>query len=143
MDNLENGMKDLQFEHIGITVNNIEESLASLKRHFKTEAVSEVYRDNLQNVAILFLNASGIKIELIAPLDRNKKSPIDNLLKKNVAYYHLCFRTSCFEENIADLIKNGAMEIVKPIPAVAFGNKKITFLFLGGLGLIEVVEKHD
>ncbi|MCR4321652.1 MAG: VOC family protein [Candidatus Brocadiaceae bacterium] len=135
--------KDIEFEHIGIAVNDIKECLNLFSDLFNVEEVSEIYEDDLQNINILFMNLPGTKIELISPLNRTKKSPVDSLLKKNISYYHLCFRTKCLEETILQLVKRGAIEVVKPIPAVAFGNSKIAFLFIKHLGMIELVEKKN
>mgnify|MGYP001604019152 CR=1 len=132
---------DLEFEHIGVAVSSIKECFNIFGNLFELKEDAEIYEDPLQNIKISFINLAGTKIELIEPLDKDKKSPVDNIIQKNISYYHLCFRTKCLEKTILQLVKRGAIEAVKPIPAVAFGNSKIAFLFIKHLGMIELVEK--
>lgn len=135
--------KGIYFEHIGVAVSSTSESMHVLNEIFNLKEVPEIYEDALQNIKISFVNLSGVKIELIEPLDNSKKSPVDNMINKNISYYHLCFRTRSLEETVLKLVERGAVEVVKPIPAVAFKNSKIAFLFIKHLGLIELVEKNN
>jgi methylmalonyl-CoA/ethylmalonyl-CoA epimerase len=132
----------MHFEHIGVAVSNIKESLSVFNNLFGLNDVSEIYEDTFQNIKISFFCVAGVKIELIAPLDSNKKSPVDNIIEKNMSYYHLCFRTGCIEGEILQLVKKGAIVVTEPIPSLAFSNRKIAFLYVEHLGLIELVEKE-
>ena len=133
----------MDFEHIGVAVSNIKESLSIFNNLFELKKeVSEIYEDTFQNIRISFINLAGIKIELVEPLDSNKKSPVDNIIEKNTSYYHLCFRTECIEDEILQLVERGAIVVTEPIPSLAFSNRKIAFLYVKHLGLIELVEKE-
>lgn len=134
---------DMDFEHIGVAVSNIKESLSIFDNIFELKDVSEIYEDTLQNIKISFVNLAGINIELIEPLDSNKKSPVDEIIEKNTSYYHLCFRTGCIEDEILQLVEKGAIVVAEPIPSLAFSNRKIAFLYIKHLGLIELVEKEE
>jgi methylmalonyl-CoA/ethylmalonyl-CoA epimerase len=134
--------RDIEFEHIGVAASSIKECLNILGNLFELKEIPEIYEDTLQNIKISFINLAGAKIELIEPLDSNKKSPVDNIIKKNMSYYHLCFRTGCLEKTVSQLLEKGAVEVIKPIPASAFGNRKIAFLYVKHLGLIELVERE-
>lgn len=133
--------KTIEFEHIGIAVSDITECLNIIGNLFELKEVSEIYEDILQNIKVSFINLSGAKVELIEPLDRSKESPVDNMLKRNNSYYHLCFSTKCIADTVSELKEKGAIEVCSPVPALAFGNSKIAFLFIKHLGLIELVEK--
>ena len=76
---------DIVFEHIGVAVSSISESMHVLNEIFNLKEVPEIYEDALQNIKISFVNLSGVKIELIEPLDSNRKSPVDNIIKKNIS----------------------------------------------------------
>ena len=132
----------MHFEHIGVAVSNIKESLSIFNNLFELNDVSEIYEDIFQNIKISFFCFAGVKIELIEPLDSSKKSPVDNIIEKNMSYYHLCFRTGCIEGEILQLVKKGAIVVTEPIPSLAFSNRKIAFLYVEHLGLIELVEKE-
>ena len=132
----------MHFEHIGVAVSNIKESLSVFNNLFELNDVSEIYEDIFQNIKISFFCFAGVKIELIEPLDGSKKSPVDNIIEKNMSYYHLCFRTGCIEDEILQLVEKGAIVVTEPIPSLAFSNRKIAFLYVEHLGLIELVEKE-
>ena len=132
----------MHFEHIGVAVSNIKESLSVFNNLFELNDVSEIYEDTFQNIKISFFCIAGVKIELIEPLDSSKKSPVDNIIEKNMSYYHLCFRTGCIEDEILQLVEKGAIVVTEPIPSLAFSNRKIAFLYVKHLGLIELVEKE-
>ncbi len=132
----------MHFEHIGVAVSNIKESLSVFNNLFELNDVSEIYEDIFQNIKISFFCIAGVKIELVEPLDSNKKSPVDNIIEKNMSYYHLCFRTGCIEDEILQLVEKGAIVVTEPIPSLAFSNRKIAFLYVKHLGLIELVEKE-
>ena len=132
----------MHFEHIGVAVSNIKESLSVFNNLFELNDVSEIYEDIFQNIKISFFCFAGVKIELIEPLDGSKKSPVDNIIEKNTSYYHLCFRTECIEDEILQLVEKGAIVVTEPIPSLAFSNRKIAFLYVEHLGLIELVEKE-
>ena len=133
----------MHFEHIGVAVSNIKESLSVFNNLFELNDVSEIYEDIFQNIKISFFCFAGVKIELIEPLDGSKKSPVDNIIEKNMSYYHLCFRTGCIEDEISQLVEKGAIVVTEPIPSLAFSNRKIAFLYVEHLGLIELVEKEE
>ena len=132
----------MHFEHIGVAVSNIKESLSVFNNLFELNDVSEIYEDIFQNIKISFFCFAGVKIELIEPLDGSKKSPVDNIIEKNMSYYHLCFRTGCIEDEILQLVEKGAIVVTEPIPSLAFRSRKIAFLYIKHLGLIELVEKE-
>ena len=132
----------MHFEHIGVAVSNIKESLSVFNNLFELNDVSEIYEDIFQNIKISFFCFANVKIELIEPLDSSKKSPVDNIIEKNMSYYHLCFRTGCIEDEILQLVEKGAIVVTEPIPSLAFSNRKIAFLYVKHLGLIELVEKE-
>ena len=132
----------IEFEHIGVAVNDIKECLDIFGGLFELREITGIYDDAFQNVRISFVNLSGAKLELIEPLNKDRKSPVDNIIKGNMSYYHLCFSTWHFAETISKLLQKGAIEVTKPFSATAFNNRKITFLYIKHLGLIELVEKE-
>lgn len=82
----------------------------------------------------------GPCVELISPKDDT--SPVcKNLQKNGVSPYHICYETESLEESIAELKKQKFLMVSKPSPAVAFGGKRVCFLFSKSVGLVELVEK--
>lgn len=145
MDNLgrfKMNFKNIEFDHFGIAVRDIDGCLNSLTSFFSLKNVSKIFTDEKQNVKVLFFNISDIKFELVQPNDPNMKSPVDNLLKRNISFYHICFTTPNIEETIKQMKKKGiVVEVTNLMNAVAFENRKIEFLFIKQFGLIELIEK--
>ncbi len=131
----------LEFDHIGIAVSNLDACNNYLSSFSDMIMISEMFRDVNQNIKISFADFYGVKVELIEPLNKKKKSPVDKYLEKNITYYHICFRTMSLEDTISKMEDKGALVVIEPINAVAFNNKKIAFLLLKHLGLIELLEK--
>ena len=129
----------MTFHHIGIVCFDIDETSRFYISH-GYKRTEPVY-DPIQNVIICFCTSeTGMHcIELIAPKDAS--SPICKILQKNgVSPYHLCYETTELEQAISDLKKQKFLIVSKPAPAVAFGGKRVCFLFNKYVGLIELKE---
>jgi len=130
----------MKFHHIGIATKNIEKSAQSyaLLGYKK----GEIINDPLQKVNLCFLEKKDFPIiELVSPADIS--SPVNTILKKNGTIpYHTCYEVIDLEENINFFKKNKFIVIVKPTAAVAFGNRRVCFLFNKGTGLIELLEEE-
>jgi len=129
----------MEFHHVGVAVHSIDETAkwyAGLGYH-RTETVE----DPIQNVRIAFLKREDSPLlELVQPVD--KTSPVYNILKKaGVSAYHFCYETDDLQKTVEDLEKQDFRLLVEPVQAIAFNNRKISFLYHIEIGLIELVEK--
>jgi methylmalonyl-CoA/ethylmalonyl-CoA epimerase len=98
----------------------------------------EVVSDETQNVTVGFVEINGVRIELIEPLGEN--SPVDASLEKGQRLVHLCYAVPDIEAAIENSWQFGFHCIQKPVPATAFGDNNIAWLFSRTYGLIELVE---
>ena len=132
-------LPDFRFHHIGIAVNNIDET-AEIYLAAGYNKTDTVY-DPLQNVHICFLKKGGMPtLELLAPEDDT--SPVSKILTKNgVTPYHCCYEVDDIEDAMERLRKMRYIIVSKPLPAVAIGGRRVCFLFNKVVGLIEIVEK--
>jgi methylmalonyl-CoA/ethylmalonyl-CoA epimerase len=129
----------MDIHHIGIAVNSIEETA---KWYVAMGYVlSETIEDPIQNVRIAFLDkCDGERLELVQPVD--KTSPVCNILKKvGVSAYHFCYEVDNIQKTVSDLEKQDFKIFVEPVNAIAFNNRKISFLYRADVGLIELLEK--
>ena len=121
--------ENCKFHHIGLAVKSINSLFPNL----------ETVVDKIQKVKVAFINLQDTRIELLEPIDSS--SPIYNNLKNNNKLCHVCFEVS----NIQNAIKNGKKKgfhvIVKPVPAVALGNRTVCFLFHADYHVIELLQK--
>lgn len=130
----------LTIDHIGYAVKSIDRAIDSFsKLGFIFESEIE---DWDRNIKISFGEKDGYRIELVCPLDKEKKSPVDAYLSGiGSTPYHLCYASDDFEKDIEALQNKGFKEIIEPAEAVAFGGKRVSFFMNLGLGLMEMVEK--
>lgn len=119
---------DAKFHHIGLVL----ASIADTKIKFDT-----VY-DPLQRVNISFAEVGGCLIELLEPTGEN--SPIFNSLKKGVKLMHICLEVDNIETAFKEARNNNFLVIANPVPAVAFGGRKIAWIFSDVWGLFELLE---
>jgi|TARA_B110000908_G_C9798701_1_gene247696 methylmalonyl-CoA/ethylmalonyl-CoA epimerase len=127
------------FHHIGIAVNNIENAQKSYEKLGYKMTLTII--DPIQNVKLCFLDKSDSPIiELVCPVD--DKSPVVSILKKNGAMpYHTCYEVVDIEVEIKKLKKNGYIQVSKTVPAIAFENRLVCFLYNKNIGLIELLNK--
>ncbi len=118
-----------QFDHIGIAVRSIEDIVGG----------NEKTKDDIQKVCVSFFDSAGVRFELVEPACED--SPVTRLLKNNQSLYHVCFRVDDINASIKGSRSKGFHLVSGPVPAVAFGGKKIAWLFSRVLGLVELVEK--
>ena len=130
----------LKLHHIGIVVQNINESLGEIANFLSFESISLPTIIGSQKVNICFLKTNNVYIELIEPAEEN--SPITNFAKEGGGFHHLCFEVDDIQQEIDKMVKNGARIIVKPVKG--FDDRLIAFLLLNmkntNCNLIELVE---
>ena len=130
----------LKLHHIGIVVQNINESLEEISNFLSFESTSLPTMVGSQKVNICFLKTNNVYIELIEPADPD--SPITSFVKEGGGFHHLCFEVDDIQQEIDKMVKNGARLIVAPVKG--FENRIIAFLMLNmkktKCNLIELAE---
>ena len=133
-------MLALKLHHIGIVVQNINESLGEISNFLSFESTSLPTLVGSQKVNICFLKTNSVYIELIEPADPD--SPIISFVKEGGGFHHLCFEVDDIQQEIDKMVKNGARLIVAPVKG--FENRIIAFLMLNmkktKCNLIELAE---
>jgi len=129
----------MEFHHVGIAVHSIAET-AEWYAGLGYDC-TETIEDPIQNVRIAFLRrADSPLLELVQPVD--KTSPVYNILKKvGVSAYHFCYETGDLQNTLENLERQDFKLLVEPVQAVAFNNRRISFLYHLEIGLIELLEK--
>ncbi len=129
----------MEIDHIGYAVKKIERALNSFEKlGFIFEPVID---DSDRNIKIAFGEKDGYRIELVCPLEKSKGSPVDAYLS-NVGStpYHICYRSDCLDRDKEKLQNQGFKVIIEPMPAAAFGGKRVLFMMNLYVGLMEIVE---
>jgi methylmalonyl-CoA/ethylmalonyl-CoA epimerase len=137
-------VEDLGFKlrHVGVAVPSVGPTTETLSTLFGYRVVSGPFDDPIQKVSVNFLTTSDndvAEIELIAPLSED--SPITSMLAKSGGgAYHLCFETSDIDQALVHAKNNGCMIVSPPVPAVAFGGRRIAWIYTRSRQLFELVE---
>ena len=119
-------MLALKLHHIGIVVQNINESLKEISNFLSFESTSLPTLVGSQKVNICFLKTNSVYIELIEPTDPD--SPIISFVKEGGGFHHLCFEVDDIQQEIDKMVKNGAHLVVAPVKG--FEDRLIAFLML-------------
>lgn len=129
----------MNIDHIGYAVKRIDKSIIAFESLGYT--FGDVIDDLDRNIKMAFGEKDGYIIELVSVLDKKQQSPVDKYLSCiGSTPYHICYRTDDINKSITDLTNTGYKLIIEPKDAIAFGGKKVAFLFNLFIGLIELVE---
>jgi len=131
----------MKFHHIGIAVKDIHCALETYKSLGYNQTHSDIIFDSIQDVKLAFLEKENSPlIELVSP-DSNK-SPIAGILSKmGSSPYHTCYEVEDIKKSISFLRKNEFIAIGRIVPAIAFQNRSICFLYNINIGIIELLSK--
>ena len=128
--------------HIGIAVPDIYEAIKFYKLLGFKEKSSEVVIEQIQKVKAFMMENNGVIVELLAPIDSDKESPLDNyLLTKPYKIYHIAYYVSDFDRQVELLKKNRFQKLsFGDISKVSNGNRTI-FMSNRRFGIVELVER--
>jgi methylmalonyl-CoA/ethylmalonyl-CoA epimerase len=131
----------LRFHHVGYAVADIHAYLRDfLMPLFEPLSISEPVPDPIQHVTVCFVTMQGgTVIELVEPL--GDKSPVSGIVgSSRGGVYHLCYEVEDLEEQVKRFRLKGCLPLGRPVPAAAFGGRRIVFLMTPQRDLIEFVE---
>ncbi len=115
------------FHHVGLAVTEADRPPGSSPEN-----------DPRQRVDVSFAELHGLKVEFVSPAAED--SPVNGAIRRGQQLLHLCFETPDLERSIAAGERNGFRCIAAPVPAAAFGQRRIAWLFSRGYGLVELLE---
>lgn len=132
----------LDIEHTGIAVSDIvtaEKDYKDLGYHKLHDGILD---DLKRDVQVSFMQKGENKIELLAPLYPDKKSPVDKFNALNMGYvmYHLAYRVINLEEVIAYLQSKGYIQIEKISISQFMENRREVYMYHSHMGLVELLE---
>ena len=137
-------MHALGFElhHTGYAVEQIEPLAEKYRSRYGYTIATAILHDPLQTAFVQFLKLprSSSYLELVAP--DSPQSKLTGALKRGGGLNHLCYLCGPIEQAIAHLESEGMLLISDPKPAIAFGGRRICWLYGEGLP-IELVERRD
>ena len=129
----------LKFEHIGLAVKDFTAAV----RFYESLGYqcSAPIVDDLQRVELIMCRSDTMPdVELIKPTGDD--SPVGGILKERPeALYHTCFEVSDLGPFLKDLKRtNRVLTVSPPKQAILFGNRHVSFYYVQGVGLLELLE---
>jgi methylmalonyl-CoA/ethylmalonyl-CoA epimerase len=128
-------------DHYGFVTHSIPDACAVWCKLLGFVADGDEVLDPAQRVRIQFLSYRGqpdFRIELLAPSDPG--SPVMKSARGGGGLHHICVRVATLDEFAEQIGRTPLVPVRAPIPAPAFGGRKVAFAYLTGFGLLEFVE---
>ena len=133
----------LQLHHVGIVVPDVEQGRVFFRDVLRQEERTGVIHDPIQTAFVQFFGNAQTRhyLELVAP--DGERSKLHNAATKGTALHHLCFSCDSPANTMAMLQDAGCLVIHDPVPAVAFGGRKIGWVMSPEGLLLELLERGD
>lgn len=133
---------ELKFKHLGVAVPDLQKALLVYRDLLGYQLASGPFDDPIQKVSVCFLRPAqeGPELELVAPLAAD--SPVRKILGSGGGAYHLCYEAEPFDDALRELSGKGCVTVSEPVPAVAFGGRRIAWLYTPTRQLLELVERE-
>ncbi len=130
------------FHHVGFVVASIDASIRGVAKSVGAEWDGIITHDPLQSVRVAFLRphqAGDPLLELVEPA--GEKSPVLTFLKRGGGLHHLCYEVEQLEKQLELSRTHGGLVVRPPVPAVAFGGRRIAWFYTKEKLLIEYLER--
>ena len=133
----------MRFHHVAYTTESIDKKAAELTALFGFRPVIGPMIDETQKVRAVFLDmGNGALMELLEP--HGEKSPVLGHLKKGGGIYHTCYEVDDIDATLTRLRDAGDVFVLSdPVPAPAFGGRRIAFFLTSDRDLIELLEAEQ
>jgi len=128
---------DLMLHHLGVACRDLEVDSAQFELlGFVREG--DDFEDPNQGIRGRFVVGAGLRFELLEELEAS--GVLAPWLAARVKVYHHAYETADLEGSLARLLSAGARVTRPPLPAVAFGGRRVAFAMLPNMMLVELIE---
>lgn len=130
------------FHHVGFVLPSIQDAVQGFMRSLEADWDGEIIHDPNQAVRVTFLrskSASDPLVELIEPAGQG--SPVLPFLKRGGGLHHLCYQVDVLEKQLELSRSMGDLVTRPPLPAVAFGGRRIAWVYTRNRLLLEYLER--
>ena len=128
--------------HIGFVVASISAVAREFAMSVSASWEGEIIHDPGQRVRVAFLRSNdpgNPVIELVEPA--GEASPVIKFLGKGGGLHHLCYEVADLEAGLREARSMGMLIIAGPVPAVAFGGRRISWVYSKNRLLMEFLER--
>lgn len=133
----------MRLHHIGHLVKDIPAAAKILVENYGYRIESGVIEDPVQTAFVQFMRLPGATnwLELVSPNGENSK--LKATLAKGCGLHHVCYEVDGIETVCAQFSTRKMMILSPPVPAVAFGGRRIAWFMDHTRMLVELVESGD
>ena len=127
---------------MGFVVRSIPQAVEGFVKSLGAHWDGVIVHDPAQKVRVTFLksaNSADPLFELIEPASED--SPVTAAVKKGGGLHHVCYVVDSLDEQLVRSQEQGAILVRRPIPAIAFGGRKIAWVYTRNKLLIEYLER--
>jgi methylmalonyl-CoA/ethylmalonyl-CoA epimerase len=131
------------FHHVGFVVPAILPVVAQFGASFGVEWDRNVFHDPLQAVRVAFLNSklsAHPSIELVEPAGSD--SPVHQFLQRGGGLHHICYEVDSLDIQLERSRRLGELVVRSPLPAIAFNNRRIAWVYTTNKLLLEFLERE-
>jgi methylmalonyl-CoA/ethylmalonyl-CoA epimerase len=103
----------------------------------------EIIHDPLQAARVTFMRWGGPEapaIELVEPAGEN--SPLRKFVMKGGGLHHVCYEVDSLDIQLEQSRAAGCLVVKNPLPAVAFGGRRIAWVYTRQKLLVEYLERY-
>jgi methylmalonyl-CoA/ethylmalonyl-CoA epimerase len=133
--------EDLKLHHFGFVVSSIQDCAQSFALALGATWDGNIVFDPLQMVRVTFFqgrSAADPLIELVEP--GGSESPVSRFLERGGGLHHLCYEVDDLEGHLEFCKSSGSLILRPPVPAVAFGGRRIAWAMTKKKLLLEFLE---
>jgi len=130
------------FHHVGYVVASIQEVVQRYAQALDADWDGVIIHDPNQLVRVTFLrgkNSADPFIELVEPA--GEKSPVLSFLSRGGGIHHVCYVVDSLEKQLEACRSRGILVVRPPLPAAAFGGRRISWVCTTDRLLIEYLER--
>lgn len=141
-DLAESSSRTARFHHVGYVVKSIAEVGEEFARSLGAEWSGEIIHDPLQEAKVTFMfwgGRQGPALELVEPAGDNSR--LHHFLAKGGGLHHVCYEVGSLEEQLQLSRSAGCLVVKPPLPAVAFGGRRIAWVYTRQKLLVEYLER--
>ena len=134
-------LEGLTLHHVGFVVRDVERAIPGFQKSTQAEWDGRIWQEPHQKVTVAFLKVGGgaVLIELVSPAAPD--SPVTQFLEQGGGLHHLCYEVEDLESRLAEMRALGNLLVRGPLPAVAFGNRRIAWVMTREKLLLEFLER--
>jgi methylmalonyl-CoA/ethylmalonyl-CoA epimerase len=128
--------------HFGFVVPSIQGTVTSFAESMALDWDGETILDPNQGVRVTFLcgkNPNDPLIELVEPASGG--SPVSSFLKRGGGLHHICYVVNSLEKQLEDCRARNSLVVRPPLPAIAFGGRRIAWAYTRNKLLVEYLER--